>query len=141
MSTIPVTLVCGWFGDRWDKSLICGLGVLPTMAGILLLMYGHSGISLYALPVGLAITMGTVPLNWALIGDFFGRRSYGTLRGIMVVGTGLGTFLSPIYAGWVFDRTESYAPALWTFFAVHLLAAVLFFILHLRSPQRRYLKR
>ena len=140
LSTIPVTLVCGWFGDRWDKSLICGLGVFPTMAGMLLLMYGHSGISLYALPVGLAITMGTVPLNWALIGDFFGRRSYGTLRGIMVVGTGLGTFLSPIYAGWVFDRTETYAPVLWTFFTVHLLAAVLFFILHRRAPQKRYLE-
>jgi sugar phosphate permease len=137
MSTIPITLVCGWFGDRWDKSLICGLGVLPTMAGMLLLMYGHSGVSLYALPVGLAITMGTVPLNWALIGDFFGRRSYGTLRGIMVVGTGLGTFLTPIYAGWVFDRSETYAPALWAFFIVHLLAAVLFFTLHRRSPQRR----
>jgi sugar phosphate permease len=137
LSTIPITLVCGWFGDRWDKSLICGLGVLPTMAGMLLLMYGHSGVSLYALPVGLAITMGTVPLNWALIGDFFGRRSYGTLRGIMVVGTGLGTFFTPIYAGWVFDRSETYAPALWAFFIVHLLAAVLFFTLHRRSPQRR----
>jgi MFS family permease len=141
LSTIPTTLVCGWFGDRWDKSLMCGLGVLPTMGGMLLLTYGHSGISLYALPVGLAITMGTVPLNWALIGDFFGRRSYGTLRGIMVVGTGLGTFLSPIYAGWVFDRTETYAPALWVFFTVHLLAAVLFFLLHRRSPQGRYLER
>ncbi len=140
LSTIPVTLVCGWFGDRGDKSLICGLGVLPTMAGMLLLMYGHSGISIYALPVGLAITMGTVPLNWALIGDFFGRRSYGTLRGIMVVGTGLGTFLSPIYAGWVFDRTETYAPVLWTFFTVHLLAAVFFFVLHRRSPQKRTLE-
>jgi sugar phosphate permease len=137
LSTIPITLVCGWFGDRWDKSLICGLGVLPTMAGMLLLMYGNSGVSLYALPVGLAITMGTVPLNWALIGDFFGRRSYGTLRGIMVVGTGLGTFLTPIYAGWVFDRSETYAPALWAFFIVHLLAAVLFFTLHRRSTQRR----
>jgi sugar phosphate permease len=141
LSTIPTTLVCGWFGDRWDKSLMCGLGVFPTMAGMLLLMYGHSGVSLYALPVGLAITMGTVPLNWALIGDFFGRRSYGTLRGIMVVGTGLGTFLTPIYAGWVFDRSETYAPALWAFFIVHLLAAVLFFLLHRRSPQGRYLER
>jgi MFS family permease len=140
LSTIPITLVCGWFGDRWDKSLICGLGVLPTMAGMLLLIHGHSGISLYALPVGLAITMGTVPLNWALIGDFFGRRSYGTLRGIIVVGTGLGTFLSPIYAGWVFDRTGGYAPTLWTFITVHLLAAVLFFILYRRSPQRRTLE-
>ncbi len=140
MSTIPITLICGWFGDRWDKSLICGLGVLPTMAGILLLMYGHSWISLYALPVGLAITMGTVPLNWALIGDFFGRRSYGTIRGIMVVGTGLGTFLSPIYAGWTFDRSGSYSLTLWTFFAVHLLAGVLFFVLHRRSSHRRYLR-
>ncbi len=138
LSTIPVTLVCGWFGDRWEKSLICGLGVIPTMAGMLLLLYGESGIFLYALPVGLAVTMGTVPLNWALIGDFFGRRSYGTLRGIIVVGTGLGTFLSPIYAGWVFDRTASYAPVLWTFFTVHLLAAVLFFILYRRALQKRY---
>lgn len=136
LSTVPITLVCGWFGDRWEKSLICGLGVLPTMAGMLLLLYGESGIFLYALPVGLAITMGTVPLNWALIGDFFGRRSYATLRGIMIIGTGLGTFLSPIYAGWVFDRTASYAPVLWTFFTVHLLAAVLFFALHRRSLQK-----
>ena len=136
LSTIPITLLCGWFGDRWEKSLICGLGVLPTMTGMLLLLYGESGIFLYALPVGLAVTMGTVPLNWALIGDFFGRRSYGTLRGIIVVGTGLGTFLSPIYAGWVFDRTASYAPVLWAFFTVHLLAAFLFFILYCRSLQR-----
>ncbi|MCX5916227.1 MAG: hypothetical protein NTX30_06005 [Deltaproteobacteria bacterium] len=28
----------------------------------------------------------------------------------------------------------------WTFFTVHLLAAVLFFILHRRSPQKRYLE-
>jgi len=138
LSTIPITLLCGWFGDRWEKSLICGLGVLPTMTGMLLLLYGESGIFLYALPVGLAVTMGTVPLNWALIGDFFGRRSYGTLRGIIIVGTGLGTFLSPIYAGWVFDRTGGYAPTLWTFFTVHLLAAVLFFILYRRSLQKRY---
>jgi len=138
LSTIPITLLCGWLGDRWEKSLICGLGVLPTMTGMLLLLYGESGIFLYALPVGLAVTMGTVPLNWALIGDFFGRRSYGTLRGIIIVGTGLGTFLSPIYAGWVFDRTASYAPVLWTFFTVHLLAAVLFCILYRRSLQKRY---
>jgi sugar phosphate permease len=138
LSTIPTTLLCGWFGDRGDKSLLCGLGIFPTMAGMLLLMFGQTGIFLYALPIGLAITMGTVPLNWALIGDFFGRRSYGTLRGIMVIGTGLGTFLTPIYAGWIFDRTGGYSLALWTFIFVHLIAAIIFMILHRRSPQNGY---
>jgi sugar phosphate permease len=137
LGTIPTTLVCGWFGDRWNKSLLCGLGVFPTMAGMGLLILGESGMFLYALPIGLAITMGTVPLNWALIGDFFGRHSYGTLRGIMGIGNGLGTFLTPIYAGWVFDRTGSYSFALWTFFLIHLVASALFLILSRRSARKR----
>jgi sugar phosphate permease len=135
LGTIPTTLVCGWFGDRWNKSLLCGLGVLPTMAGMGFLMMGETGAFLYALPIGLAVTMGTVPLNWALIGDFFGRRSYGTLRGIMGVGTGLGTFFTPIYAGWVFDRTGGYALALWGFLIIHLVASALFLVLCRRSPR------
>ncbi len=106
--TIITTLLNGWAGDRWDKSLLSSAGIIPMILGMMGLMLSPSPLSLYALPIGLAITMGTVPLNWALIGDFFGRRSYATLRGILGIGTGLGTFLTPIYAGWVFDRTESY---------------------------------
>ena len=135
LGTIPATLMFGWVGDRWNKSLLCGMGVFPTMAGMGLLMGGESGWYLYALPVGLAVTMGTVPLNWALFGDFFGRHSYGTLRGIMGIGNGLGTFLTPIYAGWVHDRTGSYALVLWTFLFVHLAASGLFFILYRRSKR------
>ncbi len=132
-STIITTLAVGWFGDRWPKSLICSLGIFPTVAGMLSLVAGQFDSFLYALPLGLAITMGTVPLNWALIGDLFGRRSYGTLRGILVVGSGLGTFLTPIYAGWIHDRTGSYFLALWTFILIHLGAAAIFLILHRRS--------
>ena len=75
-----------------------------------------------AFPIGLAITAGTIPLNWALIGDLFGRRSYATLRGIMGVGYGVGTFISPIYAGWIFDRTGSYENVLLTFIVAQVLA-------------------
>jgi MFS family permease len=136
-STIVTTLVVGWFGDRWPKSLICGLGVFPTIAGMLSLVAHPFDFSLYALPIGLAITMGTVPLNWALIGDLFGRRSYGSLRGILVVGSGLGTFLTPIYAGWIHDRTGSYSITLWTFILIHLAAAAIFLILHRRSTAKK----
>lgn len=136
-STIITTLLTGWVGDRWDKSLLCSVGIIPMILGMMALMLSQSPAALYALPIGLAVTMGTVPLNWALIGDFFGRRSYATLRGIMGIGTGLGTFLSPIYAGWVFDRSGSYVYILLTFIIIHLVASFLFAILYHRSPQKR----
>ena len=136
-STIVTTLAVGWFGDRWPKSLICSIGVFPTIAGMLSLVVDPSYSSIYILPVGLAITMGTVPLNWALIGDLFGRRSYGSLRGIMVVGSGMGTFFTPIFAGWIHDRTGSYFIALWTFILIHLAAAFFFLLLHRRSARKR----
>jgi MFS family permease len=138
LGTILTTLLTGWAGDRWNKALLCSAGILPAVGGILALMFGGSSVYLYALPIGLSMTMGTVPLNWALIGDFFGRRTFGTLRGIMGVGYGLGTFLSPIYAGWVFDRTGNYFEVLLTFMLIHLAAASLFIILYFRFPNVRW---
>ena len=99
------------------------------MPGVVL---GQEALILYFFPIGFAITMGTSSLNWALIGDLFGRHSYATLRGIMGVGYGVATFLSPIYAGWVFDRTGSYDIVLLTFAAI--LAVTAFFFVFLRHP-------
>jgi MFS family permease len=84
---------------------------------------------LYLFPFAFALAMGTAPLNWAMIGDFFGRGSYATLRGIMGIGYGTATFLSPIYAGWVFDRTESYTLVLVTFSIIFAVCAGFFAIL------------
>ena len=135
--SIFTTLATGWLGDRWNKSLLCSFGVLPTIIAMIVLIFSRSAGSLFIFPVGLAITGGTIPLNWALIGDFFGRRSYGTLRGIMGVGYGFATFISPIYAGWIFDRTGSYEYALLTFIIAHLFAASIFAILYFRSRSGR----
>ncbi len=131
--SIGTTLTTGWLGDRWSKSLLCSLGVLPTVIAMSVLIFSRPGDALFAFPIGLAVTAGTIPLNWALIGDLFGRRSYGTLRGIMAVGYGIATFISPIYAGWVFDRTGSYQDALLTFIVAQMLGALLFGVLYLRA--------
>jgi len=131
--SIVTTLTTGWLGDRWNKALLCSFGVLPTVPAMIFLILSRSTEALFGFPVGLAITAGTIPLNWALIGDFFGRRSYGTLRGIMGVGYGMGTCLSPIYAGWIFDRTGGYEFVLLTFIIAHLLASSFFAVLYFRS--------
>lgn len=131
------TLVMGWLGDRVNKALLCSVGILPTILGMVGLIASESKVALYAFPLGLSMAMGTIALNWSLIGDFFGRRSYATLRGIMGIGYGFGTFLSPIYAGWIHDRTESYTIVLLTFSAVLLIAAIMFSVIYHRSVWRR----
>lgn len=135
MSFISIlsSLAFGWLGDRWNKAFLCSLGTIPTLLAMVGLLCTRTPAILYALPIGFALTMGTAPLNWALIGDFFGRRSYATLRGIMGTGYGFVTFFSPIYAGWVFDHTGSYELVLITFAVVLLLTAIFFAVL--RPPR------
>jgi MFS family permease len=132
--TILMALALGWWGDRWSKPLLSGFGLLPVVAGMVGLIFSSSNLSLYLFPIGLAVAMGTIPINWAQIGDYFGRQSYATLRGVMGVSYGLAAFISPIFAGWIFDRTGSYAIVFLSFSAILLAAFSLFALLHLRFP-------
>jgi len=136
LSTIITTLGLGWLGDRWRKSLLCSLGIMPVIVAMLGLNFSQSTIFVYFLPVSLALIMGIAALNWVLIGDLFGRRSYANLRGIMAVVYGLASFFSPVYAGWVYDRNESYTTVLITFSVILMVAALIFAVLPL-VPFRR----
>jgi MFS family permease len=98
------------------------------------MVFSRGNTPLYFFPVAFAIAYGTAPLNWALIGDFFGRERYATLRGIMGIGYGTATFFSPVYAGWVYDRTESYNLVLITFSVVFAIAAIFFAVLRRPIP-------
>jgi len=133
LCTIFTTLLIGWMGDRMSKPLLCSAGILPMILTLAGLIFSKESAILYSLPIGLSIIMGTMPLNWAIIGDFFGRRSYATLRGIMGIFYGVATFVSPIYAGWIFDLTGSYTIVLLTFAIVLAIAAAIFFA-WLRPP-------
>ncbi len=125
-STILTSLAMGWMGDRWKKTLLSSLGLVPTIVAMIGLIFSQATSVLYFLPIALAITMGTAPLNWALVGDFFGRKSYATIRGTLGVGYGFATFLSPIYVGWTHDLTGSYTSALVTLSVILTIAALLF---------------
>ena len=107
-------------------------GLCTTVAAMVGMTFFRGSATLYFFPIAFAITMGNASLNWALIGDFFGRSSYATLRGIMGAGYGIATFFSPIFAGLIFDRTESYNLVLLTFSAIFAVAAIFFALL--RQP-------
>ncbi len=136
LSSIFFSLVLGWLGDRWPKSYLSAFCSLPMILSMMALAFFENLLVLYFFPIAFAIIYGTAPLNWALIGDFFGRRIYATIRGLMGVGYGIGTFISPIFAGWIFDKTNSYIIVLTVFSIILAAAAILF--LTLRHPSRWY---
>ena len=51
----------------------------------------------------------SIPVIWAAVGDFFGRRRFGTIRGTMSFFYMWGSVLGPYLAGVMYDRAASYA--------------------------------
>lgn len=136
LATIPSRLLFGWLGTRLSWSVLSGFGCLAGMASVLSLLVIPSAASVYAFIFFLTLTEGTIFFNWALVGDFFGRRSFATLMGLMGPAHSLVTFGSPVFAGWVYDRTDSYAAALITFCALIGIGGVMFLLLRRpRLPQ------
>ncbi len=134
-------LVMGWVGDRFPKQRICSLCLAFTGACLLWISVSTSKAVFYMPPIALAVSMSTVPLNWSLIGDFFGRRSYASLRGVTIVPVGIATFISPLFAGWVFDHTESYSIVLITFSGILFVCSGMFAALRPPVPRSGYLAR
>ena len=126
---VPTSLGAGSLGDRWPKQRsIAVLVIIGTLGlGSLLL----PGSRWYAfLFIGLfAVSLGALPLIPALMGDFFGRRRFATLRGLLISVQSLTSVGTSIYVGWIFDRTGSYQWSLIPLVMLFILAAVLFWFL------------
>ena len=134
--SIPFRLALGTAGYRFPFQPLIICGMLSAIAGCLLLIQTDGAVSLYPFIVLLAIYEGAVVLQWVAVGSYFGRRNYGAITGIMRAFDTIGTFLAPWYAGWMFDRYESYTPALLTFIAAWAIAAALYAISRRPSQPR-----
>jgi nitrate/nitrite transporter NarK len=74
-------------------------------------------------------------LNWALVGDLFGRRRFATIRGILSPIYNVALFTMPVAAGWVKDETGSYEIVLWV--GAGLLVAASMVFLTVQKPVRK----
>ncbi|MQF48403.1 MFS transporter [SAR202 cluster bacterium AC-647-N09_OGT_505m] len=65
----------------------------------------------------------------AIKGDYFGRRSYGSILGLSGMVQMGGSMLGPVYAAYVYDVTGSYRFAFLSFAALLMISAMLFWSL------------
>jgi MFS family permease len=121
--TAAGNLIGGVLSDRWSRewvfSLGSGIGVLgiwcfSALTGphdlVLLLIYTAAGLGF-----GMRISLLT-----AIPADLFAGRHFGAILGFTNGGGGLGGFIGPFLAGYLFDSTGDYQVA----FAVSALAII-----------------
>jgi MFS family permease len=135
LMSIPGRLVFGWLGDIVSKQylmvLVCvlqGIGVF-ILASASSLGWVFVFLVLYALGYG-----GAIPLMPAFRGELFGRKAFATIGGIMTPLTTLSAVAGPIFAGYLYDVTDSYRIAFYTFAIMVLLSGVTFFLVRPPKP-------
>jgi len=124
----------GWLADRWPKPRVLALGMASGGVALLILLYGGSGILWLVLPLFVPVE-ALFPVTWATVGEFFGRRRFATVRGLVTMFVALGPVTGPVFAGRVYDTSGSYTLALQVFIVFFFLSAVVFGML--RRPRRR----
>ena len=113
----------GTLTDYMDKRATLALCIALQLAGVMMLIYVRSYPFLVAAGAIFGLGMGgVVPLQGALVGAAFGRRSFGRVMGLMSPAMLPIQMLGVPFAGHVFDRTGSYRPAFQVFIAAFLLS-------------------
>jgi len=125
-STLFFNPCVGWLGDTWSKQRLSAVAMVGGALALLVLLLGHNSGHLWVLAIFavlLAFSESANPLAWAIMGDFFGRRSFATLRGWQHLPDQLMSMSTPVWMGWIFDRTDSYFWALVPLIVVYGLSA------------------
>jgi MFS family permease len=133
-STVVVRPLTGWLGDRWSKQYISATGVLLGGVGIGVLLWSRGTFWHMAVFVTLLSFADSVnSVSWALVGDFFGRKNFATIRGWIGMLQSFATMPAAVFTGLVYDWTHSYTAALVPFMLLYVLAALAVW----KAPQPR----
>ena len=121
---LPLHFVLGWIGDFVNKPKLTAICMLLGVVAVLPMLWSDSRWALWFFTALYCVLDASIPVYWASVGDFFGRKSFGTIRGTMNLFYTWGSILGPVIAGAVYDRTQSYATVLTGMTVLLLIAAV-----------------
>ncbi len=132
---LPSVIGFGWFSDVWSRQRVASLSMFCGTLAAAVAIWGPDGLVTGALFVLLfALAQGSNAITWALVGQYFGRTKFASLRGGMSLIQSVMSFGTPIAAGWVFDTTGSYAYALAGVGLAYFMSAAIFWLL--KTPMR-----
>ena len=136
LMSLPSHLLVGWTADHVNKPRLMGACMAIGVVSLLFLTYGENEWSLWVFVVLFTFMEAIFPVGWATVGDFFGRKSFATIRGTMSFFYLWGPALGPVITGATYDRYQSYAPMMSVFIATALVASCLYALLVRPSPPK-----
>ena len=126
--------VAGYLADRTSKVLVLFVCMLLQALAMAILTVTES------LPMAMVFAVlwgagfgGRVPLLTAIVGDFFGRKNFGSILGLNMVPSNVAMIFAPLFAGFMYDRTQSYFIPFAVFTVMGFIGA--FAILLARPPR------
>lgn len=125
----------GHLADTVDKRYVVAAAYALTALALLLYASVYEGWQVfYVLPVFALGFGGSIPVRPAFQAEYFGLKAFGAIQGLAFTIATLGGLIGPVFAGWVYDETESYRLSFVLLSAACLLAVPL--VLSVRKPLR-----
>ena len=127
-------LFISWLGDTYSKKRL--LIVAAAMQAIGFFIYANISSAWMIIPFILLYGPGfgaTVPLLPGIQADYFGVRSFASIRGMMAIAFSVPGIIAPVFAGWIFDIYHSYTIA----FQIYALLAALSIPVLMMIPNRK----
>ena len=128
------TLIGGYVGDRLPIRLaLFGFSVIQSASVVVLMLADTLWMAyLFAVLMGIGFG-GRNPLTTAIRGVYFGRKAFASITGISMIPMNVMLLASPLFAGIMFDATQSYFIPMAVVAIVSLAGSSLF--LFLGSPE------
>jgi len=132
---LPSQFLSGYFADRLPKTLM--IAVFLAIQGMALTIIAFADTVLlayiFALLYGIGFG-GRNPLTTAIRGEYFGRKAFATIMGISQFPMNIGMIGAPLFAGYMFDTTNSYVIPFSVFAILTFFGA--FLMLFVRKPRK-----
>ena len=125
----PARVGMGWLGDLVDKRRLM-MGLLFALSFSVFLM-GYTAAAIVFTPCMIIYSLaygGLASLQEPIRADYFGTRAFATIQGMSRSVVTAGTFMGPIIAGFLYDRTQSYTLAFSLFAFVSLASMLCMFL-------------
>jgi sugar phosphate permease len=126
--TIPSRFFSGVVVDHVKKSYLgylIGISLLLQTIGIAAFLLRPGITMAYVFFILYGIGSGAPStLSVLMRSRYFGRKAYGSISGFYSLVNAPAALIAPIYAGWVYDTTSSYATAFISFAVIAGLCAV-----------------
>jgi len=128
----------GWLSDHMDKRYVFCIALGLQSIGLLFFAnirtFWHIIFFLVTFSPGYG---APIPLRPAIQGEYFGRKQFGTIQGLLLSISTVSSMIGPPFAGWICDVTGSYRLAFLILAAIPAGGIVLFL---LTPPPRHRVK-